>query len=631
MRTHIILFATASVFLGGATPIGMAWAADAAAKSLPPAASNPDKRRVFFGELHLHTGYSFDSWALAAIKTTPDEAYKFAQGETVTYMGKPAKRAWALDFAAVTEHAEYLGVLNQLDDPNTPLSKSEIGKQIAAKPSIAYFMVNQNFGQPKRIAGLDDPGPIAAAWEMEKAAANANYQPGKFTTFIAYEWTASSQGKYHLHRNVIFRGDRAPAPFSALDSVRPEDLWTYLENARTHGYDVLAIPHNANLSGSLDFDWNNSDGRPIDEAYAQRRVLNEPLTEIAQNKGQSETVPELSPADEFANFEMFEKVTPTDSPHGSYVREGYGRGLVIQQRVGVNPFKYGMVGGTDIHNGLTTSDENAIGPGPYGIDPNTMLPDGDDAKRALNLVNTASIVDGEAFKKGGAPRKDDLTKFTSGGLTGVWAEENNRDSIFAALRRKETFGTSGTRMRVRFFGGWNYPADLLSHRDWVHAAYAGGTPMGGDMPARPKGARAPVFVVQALKAPDSGNLDRIQVIKVWLEGTDYKEKVFDVALSGGRKVDPGTGKAPPVGDTVDLQTATYTNTIGASELETVWTDPEFQQGQAAVYYARVLEIPTPRWTTILAAKRHLPLPMTRPPTIQERAWGSPIWYTPTRP
>lgn len=591
--------------------------------------SSPDNRRVFFGELHLHTGYSFDSWALAAIKTSPEEAYAFARGDTITYLGKPAKRAWPLDFAVVTDHAEYIGVLNQLDIPGSPFSKTEIGKQFAKTPAAAYFAKST---QNTRIPELDDKDATGATWEREKAAANSFYKPGVFTTFIGYEWT-SARERYHLHRNVIFRGNVAPAPFTSLDSDKPEDLWTYLEDARSKGMDVLAIPHSANLSGGLAFDWNMSDGRPIDEAYAQRRALNEPLTEIVQNKGQSETIPSISAADEFADFEVwkdFSQPNPSATAHGSFIRDAYGRGLIIQNKVGTNPFKYGIVAGSDIHNGLSTSDENAVSAGPFGIDPNTMLPDGNDAKRALNLVDTPSIVDSDAFKNGKAPRKDDLTKFSSGGLTGVWAEENTRDAIFAALKRKETFGTSGTRIRVRFFGGWTYPRTILAKPDWVHTAYAMGTPMGGDLPAKPSFAKAPVFIVQALKAPDSGNLDRVQIVKVWLEGANYAEKVFDVALSNGRKVDRKTGKAPPVGNTVDLASGTFTNSIGAEQLETVWSDPEFKRGQAAVYYARVLEIPTPRWTTILAAKRHLPLPSGRPATLQERAWASPIWYTPSK-
>jgi hypothetical protein len=440
-----------------------------------------------------------------------------------------------------------------------------------------------------------------------------------------------AQGKYNLHRNVIFRGDDAPMPFSSAQSDKPEDLWTYLESVRARGQEVIAIPHNANVSGGLMFDWNESNGRPIDEAYAQRRALNEPLTEIVQNKGQSDTIPELSSEDEFANFEIFDHLLTVpeerSKPHGSYVREAYGRGLVIQSKVGANPFKMGVVGGSDIHNGLTTSDENAMAGGPFGIDPKTMLPHGEAAKRRLDVIPTPALID-EAAEATGKPHvAERQTIFSSAGLTGVWAEQNTRDAIFAALKRKETFATSGTRIRVRFFAGWTYRPDMIHKPGWVARAYAEGVPMGGDLPARPRDANQPEFIVQAMKAPDSGNLDRVQVIKVWLDGGRYREKVFDVALSGGRK-DDVHGRAPPVGDTVDLKTGRYSNTIGAPSFLTVWRDPEFDPKAAAVYYVRVLEIPTPRWTTLLALKNHLPPPKNVPATIQERAWSSPIWYTP---
>jgi hypothetical protein len=592
----------------------------------------PDQRRVFFGDLHLHTAYSFDAWSLMGTKTTPDEAYKFARGETVQFMGKPVRRAWPLDFTAVTDHSENMGVMNQLDDPSTAFAQSQMGERIIKNPSSAFYILKHAVDTKTPIPEMNAKPAMAATWDREMAAANGNYEPGKFTTFIAYEWTSMAQGKYNLHRNVFFRNDHAPAPFTSADSGKPEDLWTYLEHARAKGFDVIAIPHNANVSGGLMFDWNNSDGRPIDEAYAQRRALNEPLTEIAQNKGVSETSPALSASDEFANFEIFDHLlTEPDTrsaPHGSYIREAYGRGLVIQGKVGINPYKMGLVGATDFHNGLSTSDESAFAGGPFGVDPTTTLPDGDKAKRALGLIPSPALID-DRVAEGGKPGLDDPTIFGSGGLTGVWAERNDRDSIFAALKRKETFATSGPRIRVRAFAGWNFAPDALSHPDWVKQAYAKGVPMGGDLPTRPANAVRPSFIVQALKAPDSGNLDRIQIIKVWLEGTGYKEKIFDVALSGGRQVNPRTGAVQPVGNTVDLQTATYTNTIGAGELSAVWRDPEFDAAKAAVYYVRVLEIPTPRWTTLLAVKRHLPLPSKRSATIQERAWASPIWYTPT--
>jgi hypothetical protein len=425
-------------------------------------------------------------------------------------------------------------------------------------------------------------------------------------------------GKYNLHRNVIFRNDTAPFPFSSVDSQRPEDLWSYLETARTQGFDVIAIPHNGNASNGLMYDWNDSDGKPIDRIYAQRRALNEPLTEIAQVKGQSETSPEISANDEFSNFEIFDQLLvpgPVKSnAHGSYIREAFGRGLVIAGTVGVNPYKYGVVGATDIHNGLSTTDKNAYQGDNRGIDPAKDLPDAATARQILDPKSGYASLD--------------ITKTGSGALTGVWAEENTRDAIFAALKRKETFATSGTRLRVRLFGGWGFKSELLKDTGWVEEAYAQGVPMGGDLPAMPAGAKAPRFAIWAVKDPGSANLDRAQVVKVWLDGKTYQEKIFDVALSNGRKSDPATGKAPAVGNTVDLQTATYQNTIGATELGTVWTDPEFNAKVPAVYYLRVLEIPTPRWSTIMAVKDKLPIPTTMPSTIQERAWSSPIWYTP---
>ena len=611
-----------------ADPIAKAKAPGAAAH----AAAEPGDRRVYFGELHLHTAYSFDAWSLMGTKTTPEQAYEFMQGQAVSVGGVQQRRAWPLDFAAVTDHAENMGVMNQLDDPKSAFSLTEIGKQIAKDPPSAFYILKNAVDRRTPIPGMNAKPAMASAWEREKAAANGAYKPGKFTTFIAYEWSSMNQGKYNLHRNVIFRGNDAPLPFTSGDSPKPEDLWTYLEKNRSQGVEAIAIPHNGNVSGGLMYDWNDSNGRPIDEAYAQRRALNEPLTEIVQNKGQSETLPELSSSDEFANFEIFDHLLThpeeKSKPHGSYIREAYGRGLVIQSKVGVNPYKYGVVGGADFHNGLQTSDENAFAGGPFGIDPKTALPTREQAKHRLNLAPTPALIDEAAEAAGTAHINEDNSIFSSAGLTGVWAERNDRDSIFAALKRKETFATSGTRMRVRAFGGWSFGPDALAKSDWVAKAYATGAPMGGDLPPRPAAAKAPSFIVQAMKAPDSGNLDRIQIVKVWLDGQDYKEKVLDVALSGGRKVNPRTGKAPPVGDTVNLKTGAYINSIGAPTLQTVWRDPEFDANRPAVYYVRVLEIPTPRWTTLLSIKRHLPFAPNRAKTIQERAYGSPIWYTP---
>jgi len=599
----------------------------------------PERRRAFFGELHLHTTMSFDAWTFGT-KVTPDQAYRFARGETVMVPAVqvareqgiaatgavPAKRAWPLDFTAVTDHSEYLGAMTQLDDPNSPFAKSPFGKELATGGRQAFIAAAMAIMGRDSAATQDlKAAAIAAnAWNVEIKAANDNYEPGVFTTFVAYEWTATAGYGTHMHRNVIFNSAHAPTPFTSVDSNKPEDLWSYLDSVRKSGIDVLAIPHNSNLSDGHDFDWNMSDGRPIDEAYALERALNEPLVEIAQTKGSSDTTPALSPTDEFANFEIMDRIYKGETApkqEGSYVRDAYGRGLIIQSKVGANPFKMGVVGASDIHNGLSTSDESAYASGVSGLDPKTMLPTGDAAREALGVGQK-----GVGVRPNGQ-RENDPLQFSSGAITGVWAEENTRNSIFAALRRKETFATTGTRIRLRMFGGWNIDPKTIASDDWVAKAYANDVPMGGDLPSEPRGHEAPQFVLQAVKDPDGANLDRIQVIKVWLDGTNYREKVFDVALSDGRK-DDGTGHAPAVGNTVDLATGTYSNKIGAATLTAVWKDPEFDPKKPAVYYARALEIPTPRWSTLLAIRNHIPVPEKAPATIQERAWSSPIWFTP---
>ncbi|MBI1360301.1 MAG: DUF3604 domain-containing protein [Alphaproteobacteria bacterium] len=601
----------------------------------------PEARRAYFGELHLHTEMSFDAWTFGT-KVTPDQAYKFARGETVMVPAVqvqreqgmngqadvPAKRAWPLDFAAVTDHSEYLGAVAQLDVPGSAFSKSQLGRQLQAGGRRAFYTAAAAIVEGENNEATPDLKQAAAAadgWNVEMRAANANYAPGVFTTFVAYEWTATPGHGVHMHRNVIFNSDTAPTPFTAVESNKPEDLWAYLDGVRKQGIDVLAIPHNSNFSDGRDFDWNMSDGKPIDAQYAAQRALNEPLVEIAQTKGQSETTPELSPTDEFADFEIMDHVYAGETKatrHGGYVREALGRGLVVASGVGANPFKMGFVGAADIHNGLSVSDENGYAGGVSGLDPSTMTPSGDTARAALDMNGQSKVI------RPNGQRENDPLQYSSAAITGVWAEENTRNAIFAALKRKETFATTGTRIRVRMFGGWSYPSALLKDRNWVAKAYTTGVAMGGDLPQPPKGAKAPSFVIEAMKDPSGANLDRIQVIKVWLEGKTYKEKVFDVALSGKRKVNAKTGKAPAVGNTVDLSTGAYTNTIGATMLSTVWRDPEFDPGKPAVYYARVLEIPTPRWSTLLALKTHLPVPDRVAATIQERAWTSPIWFTP---
>ena len=618
-----------SVHPGRSGPVATAGAA--AKADTPEAAAD---RRAFFGDLHLHTGFSFDAYSFMGTRITPDEAYRFARGLPITYLGQTVRRPRPLDFTAVTDHSEFMGSLNQLEDPDSALSKSDLGKLLRTKPLAGFLKVFAAGNAHKDLPELNAKAAEASAWKKEVEAANANYLPGTFTTFIAYEWTSMPQLKDNLHRNVIFKGAGPEIPFSSNDSIKPEDLWSYLEKLRARGIEGLAIPHNANASGGLMFDWNDSNGKPIDEVYAQRRAMNEPLTEVYQNKGQSETAPELSPSDEFANFEVMEELLGGGpSPvNGSYIRQALGRGLVIQSKVGANPYKLGFVAATDYHSGLSNSDENAYaGQGALSVDPNVNLPNRETAIKVLaprkpddghpkTLQEAAESKSEETLGSGGI--------YGSGGLTGVWAEHNDRDSIYAALRRKETFATSGPEIKLRFFGGWDVPDNVLTTPDWVASAYRQDAPMGADLPARPASAGAPSFIFQAAKDPTSGNLDRIQVIKIWLDGGDYREKIFNVAWSAGRTPDPVTGKLPPIRNTVDLKTATYSNSVGAPFLQAVWRDPQFDPSKPAIYYARAIEIPTPRWNTILAVKRNLPLPAHLPATIQERAVSSPIWYTP---
>jgi len=346
-----LLFLTAVAM--GAGAVGQAVAADGA----------PRERQAWFGDLHLHTSYSFDAYVLLGAKVDPDQAYKFARGEPVQYLGDTIRRSTPpLDFMAVTDHSENIGVFNTLEDPQSPLSQSEIGQEVRKSGTQAFGKIVQLMTSGHPLPGVDVRATARSAWQREIEFANHNYQPGKFTTFIAYEWSSMPDGQ-NLHRNVVFRGNTAPNPFSSIDSNKPEDLWAFLDNARKQGYEALAIPHNSNASNGLMFDWVDSRGKPIDQAYAEERASNEPLAEISQNKGASETLPELSPNDEFANFERYDHllVSPIKSkPAGSYVRDALGRGLIIAPKAGgVNPFKYGIVGASDFHNGLSDSAEDA--------------------------------------------------------------------------------------------------------------------------------------------------------------------------------------------------------------------------------------------------------------------------------
>jgi hypothetical protein len=460
-------------------------------------------------------------------------------------------------------------------------------------------------GRPELTA----PELLKSNWENYVKIANKYNDPGKFTTLIAFEWTSIPNGR-NMHRNVFFRNDAGPrAPYSSFDSIQPEDLWTYMEIQRNAGIEVFAIPHNGNVSDGWMYSPNKFLGGPMDARYAARQQANEPLTEIIQTKGQSDTHPAFSPNDEFAEFEMFPNLINLGQPSQiryGYIRQGLVEGMILEETLGANPYKMGIVSGADSHSGYSNNEEFNFHGSHAALE--------DTPQKRLNPKPDAA---------GDMP-----SRLGSAGATAVWAEENTRTAIFDAMKAKETYGTSGTLIRLRFFGGWGYSNDLIADEKFVEKAYAGGVPMGQDLPK--KAGDAPTFAVWALKDPESGNLDRVQIIKGFINKwgrTD--EKIYDVALADGREVDTKTGKAPPVGNTVDIKKATYTNDIGDSQLSAVWTDPDFDPKQKAVYYVRVLEIPTPRWSTFDSIKSGLPIPEGIPATIQERAWSSPIWYAPS--
>jgi len=578
---------------------------------------NPE-RNAYFGETHVHTSWSLDAFTIGNIHTTPGDAYKYFKGESIKHpLGYDVKIDTPLDWAGVTDHSEYAGVIQLANDPASPVSKLPAAQPLILKAKtqaemqrVALYCINTLVSGPP-VKALMNPEVAGTVWKKNCELADQANEPGKFTAFRSYEWT-SMPNNMNLHRNVFFRSDKVPAvPFSALDSYDPTELWKWMDIQRKAGNELLAISHNANLSDGRMYPTEvDVQGRPIDAAYAASRVRNEPLIEMKQLKGTSETHPLLSPTDEFANFEIMSVLLgnpPGRVPHivGSYARQALKDGLALQDSKGFNPYKFGFGAGSDSHN-------TAV---PY---------------RQNNYFGGHSFFDGTIEKRmsgnlvGGM--FDARTEGT-GGLTGVWAEENTRASIFDAIARKETFAVSGPHIKVRLFGGWEYTADTLAKPDWVKTGYAKGVPMGGDLP--PLKGKAPTFAVWAVKDPTSGNLDRIQIVKGWTKSGQSFEKIFDVVWAGDRKPNKWTSVVPPVESTVDIENATYKNSVGAVELKRVWTDPEFDPSLHAFYYARVLEIPTPRWTTIQAHQLGIAPPDVVSATIQERAWSSPIWYSPS--
>jgi hypothetical protein len=583
---------------------------------------------VYWGDTHLHTGYSTDA-GMIGTTLTPEDAYRFARGEEVTSStGQRARLVRPLDFLVVADHAENLGLAPMIAESNRDLLQAEYGRKlhdlVKAGEGYEAFRTWGMEGVAKNKDIIGSRKMQRTIWDRQIETADAFNQPGVFTALIGFEWTSINNMKNpsNLHRVVIFKEDSRKAgqvlPFSTFDSEDPEDLWKYMQNYEDKtGGSVLAIPHNGNLSNGLMFAVERLNGRRINRKYAEARMRWEPLYEVTQIKGDGEAHPKLSPNDEFADYGTWDKADiaglkpKTDEmlPH-EYARSALQIGLQQQQRLGVNPFKFGMIGSTDAHTGLaSTRDENYWGkmitsePGPERMDHYVIQAlSGDEALSTFSWEEVAS------------------------GLAAVWARDNSRASIFEAMQKKEAYATTGTRIVVRFFGGWDYAPEDVFRPTVGQIGYDKGVPMGGDLPKR-KEDKAPIFMIGAMKDPWSGNLDRIQIVKGWVDGDGERhEKVYDVACAD-RELAHGKC-AGPIGSTVDVEKATYLNTIGDAELRATWIDPDFDPEHPAVYYARVLEIPTPTWQAIDAAFYGVDTRPEVPLQHQERAYTSPIWYTP---
>ncbi|NMM48276.1 DUF3604 domain-containing protein [Marinigracilibium pacificum] len=583
--------------------------------------SNPLKD-AYFGNVHIHTSYSFDGYTNKC-PTNPEDAYRWAKGEAIPGGGGGGDLQInePLDFYAVSDHAEWMGMFKQMENPESPLSKLDFAKRVTSEDPAVSFQAFADFlydfstgGELSKEPLFSDPEIMKSVWAEIVKTADEHYEPGKFTTFPAFEWSSNPNTR-NLHRVVVFENSEniPDLAFSTNDSDKPEDLWKWMEGCRANGATLLAIPHNANASDGLMFSLRDSEGNPLSMAYSEMRMKNEPLYEISQIKGTSEVHPDLSPNDEFAGFELWDYTLaataerPTNRK-GSYFRQALLDGIEIEKNGNGNPFKYGVIGDSDGHNSAASVEE-----------------DNYTGKFATENSPAHRINGPEGFSE---KNKQQLREFSSGGLAGVWAESNTREAIFEAMMRKETFGTSGTRMKVRLFGGYDFPDNLFENTNWVKSAYEGGIPMGSTLPASQ--GKAPTLVIHAIKDANGANLDRIQVIKGWVDKNGKQmEKIYNVVVSDDRTID-SNGSVDPVGNTVNVAEASYSNSIGDPELKTVWTDPDFDPSLSAFYYVRVLEIPTPRWSTYDAKTLGIEPRDDLPVTIQERGWSSPIWYTPSK-
>jgi len=591
-----------------------------------PYANRAYPDQVFFGDTHLHTNLSPDA---GLIGTTLDvhAAYRFARGETVvSNTGQRVQLVRPLDFLVVTDHAEYIGLAPMIRDADPLLLSDEHGRwlyeRFNAGPEGAMEAFRSILDDAVNATpSFDSPEAVRSIWGSFLQTADAYDQPGTFSAMTGFEWTSSPDGN-NLHRVVVFRDgeDRTSQvlPFGIFDSEDPEDLWRFLANYEaTTGGNALAIPHSGNLSNGIMFNERDFSGDRMTRAYAEARIRWEPIIEATQIKGDGETHPFLSADDEFADFGNWDVANidgsapkTDDMLQYEYARSALQVGLRLGHRLGANPYKFGLSGASDSHTGLaTTREENYFGK--YAkTEPSEnrhnheVIPADDPALRILTSQEVAS------------------------GLTAAWARENTRAAIFDAMERKEVYATTGTRIRVRVFAGWDFEADEVSRPDFVSEGYRRGVPMGGDLREAPRG-EAPTFMIRALRDPDGANLDRVQIIKGWLaDDGETHERIYDVAVSDGRRIGSDGRARDAVGNTVDVASATFTNTIGDAVMAVHWEDPDFDPDQHAFYYVRVLEIPTPRWTTYDAAFFGIDLPDTVPATIQDRAYTSPIWYTP---
>lgn len=590
--------------------------------------------RPFFGDTHLHTSFSFDAGAFGA-RLTPRDAYRFARGEQITASsGQPAKLSRPLDFLVVADHSDNMGFFpdlfagapNVLADPTGRKWYDMLRSGKGAEAAMEIILAFSHDTFPKDLIYFPGTRQYRSAWQETIAAAEHYNEPGRFTAFIGYEWTSNTGGN-NLHRNVIFRDNADKAsqvePFTVIapyGSDNPAELWKWMDAyEKKTGGSVLAISHNGNLSNGLMFPVVEAFGKKIDREYVETRAKWERLYEATQTKGDSESHPYLSPNDEFANFERWDKgnldgsvAKKKEMLEFEYARSALKNGLKLELTLGVNPYKFGLVGSSDAHTGLTAMEEdNFFGKTtPQEPSPHRMM-----KPFFENPQSGVKVMDWEV---------------SASGYAAVWAKENTRASLWDAMQRKETYATTGPRMIVRFFGSWDFDVKDADNRLPAQIGYTKGVPMGGDLVQAPQG-KVPTFLVAALKDPLGANLDRYQIVKGWLDKNgDPQEKVYDVAWSGDRKPDTKTGKVPSVGSTVDIGNATWTNTIGAPELIAVWKDPDFDAGERAFYYGRVIEIPTPRWTAYDAKRFGVkPLPGTTM-TVTERAYTSPIWYTPSK-